>query len=112
MQTAFQKYSVATYVSQFDNYNGERLEVLPGLRSLPNGQPVLHSEIVSKSGDAHTIDYVMRQTPQGWKAVDVLLEGTISRVAVLRSDFRRLFARGGATELANFLQQKATDLWA
>jgi hypothetical protein len=29
---------------------------------------------------------------------------------VLRSDFRRLLARGGPTELTNFLQQKATDL--
>ena len=110
LQAAFEKYSVATYVSQFDSYNGERLEVLPGLRTLPNGQPVLHSEIVSSSGDAHAIDYVMRQTPEGWKAVDVLLDGTISRVAVLRSDFRRLFARGGPMELTNFLQQKATDL--
>jgi phospholipid transport system substrate-binding protein len=110
LQAAFQKYSVATYVSQFDSYNGERLEVLPGLRTLPNGQPVLHSEIVSSSGDTHAIDYVMRQTPEGWKAVDVLLDGTISRVAVLRSDFRRLLARGGPTELTNFLQQKATDL--
>ncbi len=110
LQAAFQKYSVATYVSQFDSYNGERLEVLPGMRTLPSGQPVLHTEIASKSGDAHAIDYVMRQTPAGWKAVDVLLDGTISRVAVLRSDFRRLFARGGPMELTNFLQQKATDL--
>ncbi len=110
LQAAFQKYSVATYVSQFDSYNGEKLEVLPGLRTLPNGQQVLHSEIVSGSGEAHAIDYVMRQTPEGWKAVDVLLDGTISRVAVLRSDFRRLLSRGGAAELTSFLQQKATDL--
>ncbi|MBV9654554.1 MAG: ABC transporter substrate-binding protein [Acetobacteraceae bacterium] len=110
LQTAFQKYSVATYVSQFDSYGGEQFQVLPGLRTLPTGQPVLHTEIVPKSGDAHAIDYVMRQTPGGWKATDVLLDGTISRVAVLRSDFRRLLARGGPAELTNFLEQKATAL--
>lgn len=108
LQTAFARYSIATYVSQFDSFGGERLDVLPGLRTLPTGQPVLHTQIVS--GDTHVIDYVMRQTPDGWKATDVLLDGTISRVAVLRSDFRRLLARGGADALTAFLQQKTADL--
>lgn len=110
LQSAFQKYTVATYVSQFESYGGERFEVLPGLRPAPNGDQVLHTQIIGGGGTAHTLDYVMRSVGGGWKAVDVLLDGTISRVAVLRSDFRRLFARGGPTELASYLQRKATDL--
>ena len=109
---AFQKYTVATYVSQFESYSGERFNVLPGLRALPNGDQTLRSQIVEGSGTVHAIDYVMRPVGGGWKAVDVLLDGSISRVAVLRSDFRRLLTRGGPTELASFLQQKATDLSA
>src|SRR5690349_15161070 len=109
LQGAFQKYTVATYAAQFDSYAGERFEVLPGLRAMPNGDQVLHTEIIGSGGTPHVIDYVMRPSGGGWKATDVLLDGSISRVAVLRSDFRRLFSKGGPTELANFLQQKATD---
>jgi phospholipid transport system substrate-binding protein len=110
LQRAFQNYTIATYAAQFDSYGGERFEVLPGLRAMPNGDKVLHTQIIGSEGTPHALDYVMRSGGGGWKAVDVLLEGSISRVAVLRSDFRRLFAKGGPTELANYLQQKATDL--
>lgn len=108
--TAFQRYSVATYADQFSSFGNEKLDVLPGLRPLGTGQVVLHTQIVSSSGETHVIDYVMKQAPDGWKAVDILLDGTISRVAVLRSDFRRLLARGGPEALVGFLQQKTSDL--
>jgi phospholipid transport system substrate-binding protein len=52
----------------------------------------------------------MRQTGSGWKAVDVLAEGSISRVATQRSDFRALVMRGGSDALLASLQKKATDL--
>ena len=61
-------------------------------------------------GDSHELDYVMRQTPSGWRVVDVLADGSISRVAVQRSDFRRLLARGGAAALAESLRTKSADL--
>jgi phospholipid transport system substrate-binding protein len=52
----------------------------------------------------------MRQNGKGWKAVDVLADGSISRVAVQRSDFRRLVSRGGAQALIESLNQKTADL--
>jgi phospholipid transport system substrate-binding protein len=55
---------------------------------------VVESEIVPKDGDPTRMDYVMRQGPAGWQAIDVLEEGTISQAAVQRSDFRSLLADG------------------
>ena len=52
----------------------------------------------------------MRNGQSGWKAVDVLADGAISRVAVQRSDFRQLLANGGAPALAVALQQKVANL--
>ncbi len=52
----------------------------------------------------------MRREHGGWKIVDVLLDGTISRVAVQRSDFRDVLAQGGATALIASLERKAADL--
>jgi phospholipid transport system substrate-binding protein len=42
--------------------------------------------------------------------VDVLADGSISRVAVQRSDFSALFDKGGAPALEASLQQKTEEL--
>ena len=52
----------------------------------------------------------MRQTPAGWRVVDVLADGTISRVATQRSDFRSTLAHGGGQALVTTLQRKVSDL--
>jgi phospholipid transport system substrate-binding protein len=58
------------------------------------------------------LDYVMREVDGGWHVVDVLLDGSISRVAVTRSDFRALLAEGGAARLIASLRAKVADLKA
>lgn len=108
--TAFRRYTVANYVNSFDSYNGQRIDVQPDTKALPNGEQVALTRIISASGETHEIDYVMRQEAGGWKAVDVLADGSISRVAVQRSDFRRLVSRGGAQALIQSLNQKTNDL--
>ena len=108
--TAFRRYTVANYVNSFDNYNGQRFDISPDTKGLPNGEQVAQTRIISSSGESHELDYVMRQEGGGWKAVDVLADGSISRVAVQRSDFRRLVSRGGAQALIESLNQKTTDL--
>ena len=107
---AFRRYTIANYVNSFDNYSGQRFDVLPDTKALPNGEQVEQTKIVSSSGETHELDYVMRQEGGNWKAVDVLADGSISRVAVQRSDFRRLVSRGGAQALIESLNQKTNDL--
>jgi phospholipid transport system substrate-binding protein len=112
LEAAFRQYTIASYVNSFDNYNGQRFEVSPQLRDLPNNEEEVNTKIVPRTGDPHLLDYVMRQDQQGWRAVDVLLDGTISRVAVQRSDFRSLLIHGGAEALAKSLREKTADLSA
>ncbi len=52
------------------------------------------------------IDYVMRGGAGGWRIVDVLLNGSISRVAVQRSDFRALLESGNPAALIDSLKRK------
>lgn len=107
---AFRRYTVSSYVNSFDQFEGQLFEVLPDTRAVGNGEQVVQTRIVPVSGDSHELDYVMRETPAGWRAVDVLADGAVSRVAVQRSDFRRLLARGGAQALADSLRSKSMDL--
>jgi phospholipid transport system substrate-binding protein len=107
---AFRRYTVASYVANFNSYSGQSFTVSPDKRSLDAERVVVKSRISSVSGDSSELDYVMKQTSSGWKIVDVLAAGSISRVAVLRSDFRHLLSNGGGDALLASLQRKTNDL--
>jgi phospholipid transport system substrate-binding protein len=105
----FTRFTIASYVANFDNYNGERFEILPERRQVGE-DVVIATRIVRSDQTSSRIDYVMRRVDGTWKAVDILLDGTISRVAVQRSDFRGLLAHGDAAALIASLQRKVADL--
>lgn len=104
---AFRQFTIASYASKFDSYDGEKLEVLPDSRNVGADQ-VVETRLTPGSGDPVRLDYLMRRTPPGWKAVDVLLTGTISQVAVQRSDFRSLVGEDGSALLASLKQKVST----
>ena len=106
---AFRSYTVASYVNNFDDFNGQRFDVSPDMRSVGTEKGV-ETKIIPKNGDTHELDYVMRDTPRGWRVVDVLADGSISRVAVQRSDFRHILANGDTDALIASLQRKIADL--
>jgi phospholipid transport system substrate-binding protein len=106
---AFRRYTVASYVNSFDGFDGQRFEIAPNTRTVGT-QQVVQTQIILRSGASHALDYVMREGGSGWRAVDVLADGAISRVAVQRSDFRRLLVRGGPQALADSLRSKSSDL--
>ncbi len=105
----FRSFIVATYVANFHTYNGEVSSVSPTTRAV-GAEQVVSSSLAKPSGDTLRIDYVMGQTPTGWKIQDILLDGTISRVAVQRSDFASLLSDGNASRLIASLEQKVATL--
>lgn len=56
------------------------------------------------------LDFVVRPGGDGWRILDVLADGSISRLAVLRSDFRRLLSDGTGAQLTATLDRKVADL--
>jgi len=107
---AFRRYTVASYVASFDRYAGQSFTVSPDTRDLGAGRVAVQSRITPINGDATELDYVMKQSPSGRKVVDVLAAGSISRVAVQRSDFRHVLSNGGGDALLATLLRKASDL--
>src|SRR5262249_32193989 len=94
--SAFRQYSIATYVANFDDYAGERFELLPPATNSA-GTPVIKVKIVpGKPGDeAHVLGYSMRQVGGAWKAVDVTADSSISQVVAQQAELRSLFMRYG-----------------
>ena len=56
------------------------------------------------------LDYVVSDGPNGWQITDVLLNGTISQVAIHSSDFSSLVTSGDATQLIDALKKKTATL--
>jgi phospholipid transport system substrate-binding protein len=106
---AFRRYTIASYVANFDTYSGQRFDTEPGVRAVGNDR-VVETRIASPGDRVHALDYVMRHEGGGWKVVDVLAEGSISRVASQRSEMRSLLADGGGAELLVSLRQKIAEL--
>jgi len=105
----FELFTLASYTANFDSFDGQRFEILPEIRQVGD-ERIVQTRIVPKNGDPSKLDYVMRQEGGVWKAVDVLLDGSISRVAIQRSDFRTTLASGGAPALIRTLHKKVADL--
>ncbi len=108
LMTEFVRFTVASYVANFSSFGGEKFEISPDTRAV-GAEQVVDTRIVPVSGDVAKLSYVMRQEDTGWRAVDVLLDGTISRVAVQRSDFRSLVGNG-PEPLIDSLRRKVANL--
>ena len=106
---AFRRYTIASYVANFDGYYGERFELLPTITPVGNDR-LVQTRIVLPSGQAHALAYVMRQTAGGWRIVDVLADGSVSRVAAQRSEVRSVLADGGGPGLLVSLRRKTAEL--
>jgi phospholipid transport system substrate-binding protein len=106
---AFRCYTIASYVANFDGYSGERFEIVPVARAV-GGDRIVETRVIIPSGKVHALDYVMRPEAGGWKVVDVLADGSISRVAAQRSEMRSVLADTGGTGLVVSLRQKTAQL--
>jgi phospholipid transport system substrate-binding protein len=106
---AFRAFTISSYVANFNSNSGDTFRILPETRTVGADQ-VVETEIVPTSGDPTRIDYVMRKGGAGWQVVDVLEQGTISQVAVQRSDFRSLLSDGTGAKLTDSLNARVAKL--
>jgi phospholipid transport system substrate-binding protein len=110
---AFRRYTVTTYVANFNKFGGERFNILPNPQSVGQAM-VVATQIVPLSGKPARLDYVLRSEPDAggltWKVVDILLDGSLSQVAVQRSEFSHLLGDSGAAPLIAALDGKTKSL--
>ncbi len=110
LEKVFEQFTVASYVSGFNGYSGQKIVVLPAERQVGD-KKVVETQIVPGDGSAPVeLDYVMTNGPNGWQATDVLLNGTISKVAIQSSDFSSEVTSGDASQLISALKAKVAAL--
>lgn len=108
---AFRRLSIATYASQFDGYSGERFETVND-RPGPQDTVLVQTRIVGAGDTDAGLTYVMKETGSRWLIADILLDNSVSQLAVRRSEYRRILADSGIDGLVATLNRKTDELLA
>lgn len=108
--STFQRYTVAQYAGRFTGWSGQYFEIVgdePSARGTVLVRTVLHDP----EGDDVHLDYRLRHTPEtGWRIIDVYLDGTVSELALRRSEYSSLIKREGFGALLAALDQRIQTL--
>ncbi len=101
---AFENSMLANYGSALLGFQSNRLQVLP-TRGAPDPKGTLvRTQIHRDDGSTVSVNFELHQTPQGWKAWDVIVEG-ISYVKSFRDDFGAQIEQQGLNAVIQRLQR-------
>jgi phospholipid transport system substrate-binding protein len=107
----FSQLTSANYAANFDKFSGQRFEIA-GEEAGQNDTTVVHTKVVNPGDDDVEVNYRLHDTPSGPKVVDVYLKGTVSEVALRRSDYTSVLERDGFDALLASVRAKIADLAA
>jgi phospholipid transport system substrate-binding protein len=105
---AFTRLTVDSYAHNFDKYNGERFELDANVQTR-GADKIVQSRLIPTHDKPVNLIYRMRETPQGWKIIDVYFDG-VSQLTTRRSDFAQPVATGGAEGLLTHLNSLTEKL--
>jgi phospholipid transport system substrate-binding protein len=100
---------VANYAGQFDGYSGQTFETL-GEEPARMETVVVKSVLVDPKGDNVELNYRMRELNGAWKIVDIYLDGTVSELALRRSEFSSIVKRENFDGLIAAIDAKIVKL--
>lgn len=109
LTSAFSDFTIANYASRFMRDNGERFDVID--EKPTDAGIIVETKLTPKDGEAVALNYLVRLDEKGnYRIIDVLLDGTISELALRRSEFSAIANRDGVAALVNSLGDKAKQM--
>jgi len=107
----FTRFTTANYAGNFDEYTGQIFETL-GTEESTHGTMLVRSQLTTPGGEKIQLNYRLRPVDGHWKIIDIYLNGTVSELALRRSEYSSLIEREGFNALIAALDDKITDLSA
>jgi phospholipid transport system substrate-binding protein len=83
---AFYHSLLTNYGAALVDFTSDKLKIYPTNVDANTDRATVRTEIKRDNGDRVSVNYQMRKTPQGWKAIDVVIDG-ISYVKSYHDDF-------------------------
>ena len=107
----FERFMVANYAGRFDGFSGQSFETLgevPGTRDTV----IVKTRLLDPTDKNVTLNYQMHRAGSDWKVIDVYLDGTVSELALRRSEFVSIVKRENLDALLVALDAKIAKLAA
>jgi phospholipid transport system substrate-binding protein len=73
---------------------------------------IVDTRLVQSNGEAVVLNYLLRENGGAWRILDVYLSGSISELAVRRSEFGAVLKREGSDGLIRTLEQRIAEIAA
>jgi phospholipid transport system substrate-binding protein len=105
---AMERLAAATYAARMTDFEGEKFETV-GTEAASQNTTLVRTRIVQPSGETVPLDYRLRATGAGPRIVDVFYDGTVSELAMRRSEYSSLLKKGGFAALLEALEKKITE---
>lgn len=98
-----------SYAGKIESYNNEKIVYIKD--SVDGDHAEVKSKVITAKRDEFTLDYRLINQNGKWMVYDVVIEG-VSLVSNYRSQFNRIIAANGYSELVRKLQSKSDELKA
>lgn len=105
---AFEGYTVSNFADRFDGFSGETLEVV-GEKPASHQTRVVLTRLTRPGEDDVELNYRMRETDDGWQVVDIYSDGTVSEIALRRSEYASVLKQGGIEKLIASVNAKTAE---
>ena len=106
----FADYLTSNYAAQFKGWDGESFELL-GEEPAPRDTQVVLTRLVVPGDDDVILNYRLRKNSAGqWRIIDIYLKGTVSELALRRSDFSSILKNKGCGALVVAMNKKVAEL--
>jgi phospholipid transport system substrate-binding protein len=107
----FTRFMIANYAGRFDGYSGQSFQII-GNEPARMDTVVVKTRLVNPGEENVDLGYRMRLVNGKWKVLDVYLDGTVSELALRRSEFSSIVKRDNFEALIAAIDAKIAKLAA
>lgn len=108
-QQKFSELTVSNYAGRFVGYTGERFSTL-GEEQAARDTVMVLTRLDVPGDEAVDMNYRLRRSRDGWRIIDIYLKGTVSELALRRSEYSSTLKRDGFEKLATAIDKKIAEL--
>lgn len=105
----FSQFTTANYAGRFTGFTGEEFITID-VEDAPRGTQVVLTKIVIPNEEDVQLNYRMIERDGRWKVIDVFLNGTVSELALRRSEYSAALKNSGFDQLVASVETKIEDL--
>jgi phospholipid transport system substrate-binding protein len=101
----FGNLTVSTYAERMTGFTGQVFEVLR-VEPSQRGTALVYSQVVTPNEKPIAINYRLRPDGESWRIIDIYLNGTVSELALRRSEYAAVLQRDGFEKLVASIDGK------